>query len=231
MTARAEGQDCPALAPFVLKGAPFRLHAMTAGKPFSILAIGSSSTQGIGASSPGHAYPAQLVTELWSHDGVKAVAFNAGIGGETSDQTLTRLKAAMQTQSPDLVIWQVGTNDALVGVAEAKFRAILDAGIDAVEARKAPLILIDPQVPASLAHDDAYAEYVRVIEEESALRHVPVVSRYTMMKSLEASDPTAWKSLLSADGLHMNDLGYSCLARSLAAPIARSLALTVRADL
>jgi len=149
---------------------------------------------------------------------------NGGVGGETADQTVARLEATLAATAPDLVLWQVGTNDALRGMDETRFRAIVREGIDAAAARQAPLILIDPQVPPSRAHDATYARYARIIEDEAAARHVPVVSRFQMMEKLATSDPQGWRSLLSPDGVHMNDLGYSCLARSLAGPIADGLA-------
>jgi len=224
LTARAESLECPALAPFLLSGAPFRLHAPHTRRRLSILAIGSSSTEGVAASSPSQAYPAQLVEELAHSYGIKVEAVNGGVGGETADQTVARLEATLAATAPDLVLWQVGTNDALRGMDETRFRAIVREGIDAAAARQAPLILIDPQVPPSRAHDATYARYARIIEDEAAARHVPVVSRFQMMEKLAVSDPQAWRSLLSPDGVHMNDLGYACLARSLAGPIADGLA-------
>ncbi len=212
------------MAPLLVNGAPLGLRAAELQHPFSILAIGSSSTEGIAASSPSRAYPAQLALELSRRYGVKAEVHNAGIGGETADQTLVRLKAALEKNPPNLVIWQVGTNDALTGMDEARFRAILDAGIGAAEARFVPLILVDPQIPPSRTHDAVFARYADMVEVEAARLHAPVISRYQMMKTLAASNPEGFRSLLSGDGVHMNDLGYACLAHSLAGPIADGLA-------
>ncbi len=46
--------------------------------------------------------------------------------------------------------------------------------------------------------------------------HVPVLSRYAMMKRRGTKDAQA---LLSGDGLHMNDFGYRCLAHAIAEAI------------
>ncbi len=58
-----------------------------AGRPLDILAIGSSSTEGIGASAPAFAYPAQLEKELTHEDGIAANVKNAGVGEELAAKT------------------------------------------------------------------------------------------------------------------------------------------------
>ena len=59
---------------------------------------------------------------------------NAGVGGELAAKTLERLKSALKAGWARLVIWQVGTNDALVGVDETLFRATVQAGVAAARA-------------------------------------------------------------------------------------------------
>ena len=57
-----------------------------------IVAVGSSSTQGTGASSPSKAYPAQLDAILEQRfPGAKIEVINKGIGGETAAGTVARL--------------------------------------------------------------------------------------------------------------------------------------------
>ena len=70
-----------------------------------ILAIGSSSTEGVGASSPANAYPARLKEELARESGIAADVKNAGVGGELAAKTLQRLKRALKVGWAELVIW------------------------------------------------------------------------------------------------------------------------------
>jgi acyl-CoA thioesterase I len=223
LSGRAETAQCPALAPQFPNGGSLALHQPSGGRALSILAIGSSSTEGVAASSAGRTYPAQLALQLAERYHVKADVQNAGIGGEIASQTLVRLKAALEKQAPDLVIWQVGTNDAMTGVDLTGFKEIVDAGIYVVQGRHVPLIIVDPQIPPSRIDDVKFARYADVIEAEAARLRVPVVSRYQMMKALIAANRDGWRALQSGDGVHMNDLGYACLARSLVEPIAESL--------
>ena len=186
------------------------------GRPLDILAIGSSSTEGVGASSPTNAYPARLEDELSRRNGIAADVKNAGVGGEMAVKTLQRLKSALKSGWARLVIWQVGTNDALVGVDEAAFRATVESGVAASRAAGVALLLIDPQFTPIAVDKPRYERYVAIVDEVGARDHVPVLSRYATMKRRGAKNALA---LLSGDGLHMNDLGYRCIAHALAEAI------------
>jgi lysophospholipase L1-like esterase len=181
-----------------------------------ILAIGSSSTEGVGASTPAHAYPAQLENELTREDGIAASVRNAGVGGEVAAKTLPRLLSALRSGWARLIIWQVGTNDAITGVDEQLFRATLKRGIAAARAANVPLMLMDPQFTPKCPNGARYERFVEIVHEIGALERVPVLSRFAMMKRL---GPKTALELLSGDGLHMNDRGYQCLAHAPADPI------------
>jgi len=218
-SSRAGEAGCPGeIAAFEANGATLAFPT-GGGAPLDILAIGSSSTEGIGATSPANAYPARLEDELEKRTGADFEVRNAGVGGELAAKTLERLKNALKSGWARLVIWQVGTNDAIVGVDEALFRATVEAGVAAVRAAGVPLVLIDPQFPLASPDAARYERYVAIVDRVGAEDHVPVLSRYAMMKDWRARYAKALGSLLSRDGLHMNDRGYQCLAHALAGAI------------
>ncbi len=144
---------------------------------------------------------------------------NSGIGGELAAKTLQRLRSALKTGWARLVIWQVGTNDAIVGVDEALFRATVESGVAAARAAGVPLVLVGPQLTLISPDLSRYERFVAIIDQIGAADHVPVLNRYAMMKRWGMNNAKALGSLLSHDGLHMNDLGYQCLAHSLAEAI------------
>ena len=80
------------------------------------------------------------------------------------------------------MIWQVGTNDALVGVDEALFRATVESGVAAARAAGVPLLLIDPQFTQKSPDEARYERFVAIVDEIGARDHVPVLSRFAMMK-------------------------------------------------
>src|SRR3954454_20765962 len=87
---------------------------LVAGKPVVIVAFGSSSTAGYGASSPDFNYPNRLATQLRRQYPTADISVvNAGKGGEDAPEMMKRLQTAVIDLHPDLVIWQVGTNAVL----------------------------------------------------------------------------------------------------------------------
>jgi acyl-CoA thioesterase-1 len=161
------------------------LHALApkSTKPLHILAIGSSSTAGTGASSPSFTYPAQLRADLAGIWNIDAVVENAGIGGERATATLGRLEAELRVKPVDLVIWQVGTNDATSRETEATFRSAVERGVGVAHDAKVDVILLDPQFYPGIKDLARYERFVGIIGAVGAEKHVPLFSRYAMMKT------------------------------------------------
>src|ERR1035437_5602784 len=82
---------------------------LTAGAPITIVAIGSSSTAGAGASSPAKSYPSQLAVELKKHFPYNSITgLNPGANGEEVADMLRRFDKAGVDAQPHLVVWQPG---------------------------------------------------------------------------------------------------------------------------
>src|SRR5919199_1115885 len=93
---------------------PHTARAIRRGEALVIVAIGSSSTEGVGASDQEHTYPALLAEELrrrWPRLAVTVV--NKGVGGENAQQMLARFTRDVLSYHPQLVIWQTGSNSVL----------------------------------------------------------------------------------------------------------------------
>jgi acyl-CoA thioesterase-1 len=214
---------CPAAvaSSFTENGADAILAAhVGSAQPLRILAIGSSSTLGVGASAPSRAYPAQLASDLSSQWGIATEVRNAGVGGEIGSATLARLRSELANDRPDLVVWQVGTNDAVTGVDLADFRAELEAGVAQARAQHVPIILVDPQFYFGIKNLARFEQFVAAVGEVGAKMHVPVFSRFAMMKAWAEQSAAAFRASLSSDGFHMGDQGYACFASALAGDIA-----------
>ena len=197
---------------------------LTEGKPIKVLAIGSSSTRGIGASSPKRAYPVRFEIELERRfPNVDTIVWNDGVNGEMASATLQRLKRDVGYFAPDLVVWQVGTNDAMAGVDLQDFAATLRDGIAWTTDRGVDLVLMDPQYSPRVAKEPVYSAYVDIIARVADEAGVPVMRRYKAMRYW-AEAKTEAPSMLADDSFHLNDLGYACVAEVLAEGIARLVA-------
>nr|WP_246206428.1 GDSL-type esterase/lipase family protein [Propylenella binzhouense] len=181
--------------------------------PVDILAIGSSSTEGIGASGPAFTYPAQLQANLraaWQRGDITVA--NAGIGGEIASRAVERMDAALEDHAYALVVWQVGTNDVLRNVDEAAFRADVEHGLEAAEAAETDILLFDPQFYQKAKDQAHFQRFNAIVADVARTHHVPLFSRYAFMKAIGTSAPATLDAMLSRDGMHMSDFGYKCLA-------------------
>ncbi len=84
----------------------------------------------------------------------------------------------------------------------------MESGVGAARAARVPLMLIYPQFMLKAPDEARYERFVKIVNDVGVRDHVPVLARYAMMKRRGTKEV---QSLLSRDGLHMNDLGYRCL--------------------
>ncbi len=185
-----------------------------------ITAFGSSSTEGIGATTKAHCYPVRLQAELAAllPKGVSVVVLNRGIGGEDVDDMMARLPAII-AEKPDLVIWQTGSNDSLRSVKLDHFIAETRDGIARMQGAGIDVMLMEPQLSQRLAHTDGSDQFLDAVRAIGEQMHVVVVRRYDLMERWLASGVLTYTQMMSNDDLHMTDGGYRLLARSVAATI------------
>ncbi len=190
-----------------------------------IVAFGSSSTAGAGASSPAATYPALLETDLEAHLQIGAAlhrsvtVINRGRGGDDSEAMARRLQRDVLLEHPDLVIWQTGSNDPLTGVPVERFSELTRQGIAAIRATGADVVLMDQQWCKRLtgvANTQLYADALHAVAAELG---VPVIRRYDMMRSWVAQGVLTPTQMIGPDGLHMTDAGYKQLAKAAAAQL------------
>ena len=192
--------------------------------PFRIVALGSSSTQGTGASTPGMSYPAQLQRLFaTTFGGRPAVAVaNRGVAGEDIDDMVRRIGPDVVAAHPDLVIWQAGSNDPLRGVPLDRFKTELRDGIAAIRAGGAEVLLMEPQWSPVIEKADAKSRFVDAVREVGAEAHVDVVRRFALMRGWIDDGTVTPQALVGPDNLHMTDRGYTLLAGAVLDRIATS---------
>jgi len=210
---------CPAaeIQALSLPGLAARVRAA---QPIRIVAFGSSSTAGAGASSPDRAYPHRLQVELSRHwPTVPVEVLNRGIGGEDVIEMLARLERDVLLARPALVVWQLGVNAALRRQDIAEFRLRLDEGLARMRAAGAEVVLMDSQRGPWMRRAPDHEAFDRALAEAAAAREgVQLFSRARLMDGW-ASRGAHPEAMLIGDGLHHNDRGYACLAEALARAI------------
>lgn len=226
--ARTAPAACPVSAAHVVANDGLtRSRAAVAAGRLTVLAMGSSSIEGVGASRPELGFVPRLEAGLEHRlPGVEVTVVNRGVGGETAMETADRLARETAAVRPDLVIWQLGTNDVLrdrsMDDVFADFRRgqrILDAaGVDVllVDSQRLPE---DTDNPSFRGRNPALAEMARLIALEGGRKRYAVHGRFAAMAD--------WGGLegggVGPDDLHLNDAGYACWAEIAAEGLAAAL--------
>ena len=193
--------------------------AVAEDRQLRIVAMGSSSTQGYGASNPKYAYPAQLQIKLEAAmPDVDVHVYNKGVGGQDAPEMVDRMRADVKPERAHIVVWQVGTNSAIRRDPLTKFAEKLRAGIDIGQSLGANFVLMNLQyVPAVVALPDE-EDYARVMAEVAKEKGAGLFRRFEIMRSWY-NDGMPYAQFVTNDGLHLNDFGQKCIGKLLSMSI------------
>jgi lysophospholipase L1-like esterase len=218
----------PCLAP---KGEPNPVGSLphvagklAAGQPVVIVAFGSSSTNGYGATSPEFTYPNRLAAQLHrKYPTADITVFNRGVGGEDAPEMIKRLQSVIDLK-PDLVIWQVGTNAVLRNLDPAETAKMVGDGVVQLQAAGTDVVLVDPQYsPKVYEHPESASQMVSLLGKVAKVSHIGIFPRFQVMRDWHEQQALPVDSFVIADGLHMNDWGYACFAQLLGDDIIKSV--------
>jgi len=163
----------------------------------TIVAVGDSLTAGLGVNEE-NAYPSQLEMKLRSA-GYHWRVINAGISGETSRGTLSRVFWILKLK-PDIIVLETGANDGLRGIDPRVTRKNIDETVRILQANNVLVVLAGMRMVTNLGHEfteEFYSNY-RTVAEKYNLILVP------FFLAGVAGDP----SLNQADGIHPTTAGY-----------------------
>ncbi len=190
------------------------------GQSLKIVAIGSSSTAGAGASSPAASYPSRLEAELQTRlPGITVKVINRGINGEVATDMIKRFETEVFPEKPDLIIWQVGTNSVLRDRNVLGDASIIHDGLEQLLATGADVVVMNSQfAPKVLAKPDA-ERMVDIVGAETKDVGARLFDRFAMMRYWSETERMSFDTFVHPDGLHLNDWSYACVAKVLAAAI------------
>lgn len=198
--------------------------AIAAGQKLTVVALGSSSTLGSGASSDGRTYPAVMREELVRRlPGHEIEVTNAGIGGNSAHQMYQRIDSDVLQEQPRLVIWQTGVHDAINDIGIEKFKRILRKGIAQLREGGADVVLMDQFPLPRPERFPSFAAYVAALHEVATETATPVFRRYAMLEVLLAERRLKPEELLPMGSQHLVDASYYCVGVNLARTLAEKL--------
>jgi acyl-CoA thioesterase-1 len=192
-------------------------------EPLNIVAIGSSSTVGLWEIRSSATFPEVMRREILRLQSDARISItNSGRVGDTIPDNLARFDRDVLSFKPDLVLWQLGTNDiAWGGHVDDQLKNRIVQGVHALKASGADVILMDLQYAPMVLASAYYGRMQAMIGEVARQERVGLFSRFALMrKSIDAGlSPGA---LVSWDRLHNSKDGYDCVGRALARTILAS---------
>jgi lysophospholipase L1-like esterase len=183
-----------------------------------VLVIGAST--GGSSFSTTASYPDRLKAELGrAFEGVEVEVVPRALSGEVGEGAAGLVRSATAEIGPDLVVWQVGTHDALARVALDAFTETLDETLAWLKSHEIDVLLVDPPFIASLGEDEHYASVVAAVGVSARKGGVPLVLRNDAMRHLSA------RARQAPGGFALNALGKRCLAEHVARTVAAGVTL------
>ena len=213
---------CLAVAADMNLGAPLpkTRTKLRAGQPITIVALGSSSTTGVGTFGPG--FPAVMKAELAGRHTAHIAVINSGRIFETAGGNLARFEKDVLRYRPDLVIWQIGTNDVLWHGGASGAETPMRDGVRRLKQAGAEVILMDLQDAPAVRGKSSHVAMENLIAQVAGEEAVGLFPRFLLMQRAQAQGV---KGLVAIDGLHNSAAGYRCigiaLARMIDADVAR----------
>jgi lysophospholipase L1-like esterase len=183
-------------------------------KVIRILAIGASAITG--RRGPYVEQIEQILEQAVK--GLDVVVINRGISGELAADAEQRIKTEVALTEPDLVLWQVGTNDALAYVPIDELRDTIVQTIRWLKVHKVDVVLVGLQFVHRGAQDDNYRTVREMIRSIGEQEKVVVVRRSEAMRLISQAKGSGGG--LFPEEFARTEAGYACLAEYVARAIA-----------
>jgi acyl-CoA thioesterase-1 len=179
-------------------------------KEIKILAIGAPAVGGVDSDDDHHSLEETLERGV---KGLRADLINRGVSGELARDAAARIKIEVGLNAPNLVIWQVGTSDALARVPVTDFEETLRDTLRWLKERRVDVILVGAKYSRVMQRDASYQalrkSVFRVANEENVTR----ISQYRAMEAMEK----AWAGSSGAvDAYELSEEIYPCVAQYVA---------------
>jgi len=181
----AEEGDCvaatgPVQADFALR----QVAAAIAGKHLTVSVVGTASSTLPGPDGAAKAYPARLSASLERQlPGVAVKVFAHTKARDSAAEMTKTLPEVVAADKPDVVVWQTGTVDAMLGVDPDDFQSALDDGLDALHAGKADAVLVNMQYSPRTDSMIALGSYLDAMRYAAMQHQIVLFDRLAVMKN------------------------------------------------
>ena len=193
--------------------------ALARRKKIKILAIGAAASGGPGASKGGYSVLIRRMLQQMVK-GLEVQIVHRGVSGELAEHAAARIKIEIGLNTPDLVLWQVGTNDALSFVPVERVEETVRGTVRWLKDHKTDVVLVGLQYVSEMARDAHYLAIRVALRRIAQEENVIIVRRYEAMEIL---DKARRAEAAGMDEFEQNEAAYSCMAQYVARAISVAL--------
>ena len=213
------GCETPGIQVISASPLPNIASALKNRKKINILAIGSTSASLRGPVS-GDRYAAVERFLEAQFKGLDVVINHRGVSGELVADAADRISTEAALTQADVVLWQVGTADALAQIPVADFQAAVTQTILWLKNHNIDVILVGMRYTLSMTKDPHYQAIRKSILDIAKEQNVLRVGLYEAEETLEK---IRLKQGVMLSEVEAADSDYTCVAESLARAIAVGL--------
>jgi acyl-CoA thioesterase-1 len=142
----------------------------------------------------------QLLQERIDQNKLAFRVVNASISGDTTSGGRSRLPALLKQHTPQVVVIELGGNDALRGLPLDMTRANLSAMTQAAQAAGARVLLLGMEMPPN--YGARYAQEFREVYPSVAREHKAALLPFFLKGVADGTDPLRW---FQSDRIHPNE--------------------------
>jgi acyl-CoA thioesterase-1 len=142
----------------------------------------------------------QLLQERINQNKLAFRVVNASISGDTTSGGRSRLPALLKQHTPQVMVIELGGNDALRGLPLDMTRANLSAMTQAAQAAGARVLLLGMEMPPN--YGARYAQEFRDLYTTVAREHKAALLPFFLKGVADGADPLQW---FQSDRIHPNE--------------------------
>jgi len=186
---------------------------LQAGKALTIVALGSSSTTGFGTGSGG-AFPDVMKGELLRlRPSARIELINSGRIMDNIPGNVGRLESDVLSHKPDLVVWQLGSNDAVWRGIVGNVEEMITDAVKRLKAANTDVVLVDLQYAPLVLASGRHVQIGKIIAKVAREQNIGLFPRFLLMKRAIDGGVTG---LVWWDGFHNSAEGHKCVGVALA---------------
>ena len=198
---------------------PNIVTALKERRKINILVIGTTSASLRGPASGDHFATVERFLEAM-FKGLDVTIVHRGVSGELAADAAERIQNEVALNSTDLVLWQLGTADALAQVPIIDFRASVTRAVEWLKSHNVDLILVGLRYTRSMSRDANYQATRQAIMEIAKDQNVLRLGLYEAQETLEQIRQGRGVVLSEIEATESD---YACMGEYLARAIAAGL--------